>query len=182
MIAEPSTIEVFRQIPLFGTLSDIELRQLAGITATAQFHPGDYILRQGQTSQDLWIVLDGTCDVVDEQAQSGGKNGAPIVLAALEPYDSFGEMSFFQPAPHSASVRARTPLKVLRIERAKYDALAKDGCPGAYKLACNVVACLADRLRRMDEWTAQLLAEDALARRVPEWNDFRQKLFRGWNL
>ena len=63
-----------------------------------------------------------------------------------------------------------------------YDALIKDCCPGAYKLACNVVTCLADRLRRMDEWTARLLAEDALDRRVPEWNDFRQKLFRGWNV
>jgi hypothetical protein len=91
-------------------------------------------------------------------------------------------MSFFHPAPHSASVRAKTPLRVLRVERAHYDELAKGGCPGAYKLACNVVACLAERLRRMDEWTASLLAEDALDRRVPEWNEFRQKLFRGWSL
>ena len=77
-------------------------------------------------------------------------------------------MSFFSPAPHSASVRAVTPLRVLRIERSKYDDLVKEACPGAYKLACNVVACLADRLRRMDEWTARLLAEDALERRVPD--------------
>jgi len=181
MIAEPSTLDVFREIPLFDSLTDKELRQLAGITATAEFKPEDYVLRQGQTSQDLWIVLAGSCEVIDEHLH-GEKNGGPIVLAVLEPYDSFGEMSFFQPAPHSASVRARTPLRVLRIERSRYDALIKDCCPGAYKLACNVVACLADRLRRMDEWTARLLAEDSLERRVPEWNDFRQKLFRGWNL
>jgi CRP-like cAMP-binding protein len=182
MIAEPSAADVFHQVPLFESLTEKELRQLAGITTTSEFNPGDYILRQGQTSQDLWIVLSGSCEVIDERSHNSETNGVPIVLAALGPLDSFGEMSFFQPAPHSASVRASTPLRVLRIERTHYDALVKDGCPGAYKLACNVVACLADRLRRMDEWTARLLAEDALQRRVPEWNDFRQKLFRGWSL
>ncbi|MBI3465401.1 MAG: cyclic nucleotide-binding domain-containing protein [Planctomycetes bacterium] len=182
MTRELSANDVFPQIPLFDSLTGKELRQLAGITTAAEFKPGDYVLRQGQTSQDLWVVLTGSCEVIDERSHSGETNGEPIVLAELGPFDSFGEMSFFQPAPHSASVRARTPLRVLRIERASYDVLIKDGCPGAYKLACNVVACLADRLRRMDEWTARLLAEDALERRVPEWNDFRQKLFRGWNL
>ena len=106
MIAESSTMEILGQIPLFESLTDQELRQIAAITTTAEFRPGDYVVRQGQTSQDLWVLLRGACEVVDERAH-GEKNGEPIMLAVLEPFDSFGEMSFFSPAPHSASVRAR---------------------------------------------------------------------------
>ena len=79
-----------------------------------------------------------------------------MVLAELEPYSLFGEMSFFSPAPHSANVVAKTPVKLLSIARSDYDDLIRDGVSAAYKLAYNVVESVADRLRRMDEWIAEL--------------------------
>ena len=40
---------------------------------------------------------------------------------------------------------------------------------------------LADRLRRMDEWVAELAAHNPPGERVPEWSAFRDKLFNDWN-
>ncbi len=67
-------------------------------------------------------------------------------------------MSFFSPATHSASVRAKTDVQLLRLARADYDDLIRDGVSAGYKVAYNVLQSMADRLRRMDDWVARLAA------------------------
>jgi CRP-like cAMP-binding protein len=116
-----------------------------------------------------------------------GQAGEQLALAVLEPYSIFGEMSFFHKAPHSASVRAQTSVELLCIARGDYDDLIREGAWGAYKLAFNAVASLAERLRRMDEWVAELAGEPARAissteGRSSEWADFRDRMFARWNL
>ena len=64
------------------------------------FRPGEEILTEGLTYHSLWIILSGRCEVV--KSSNGGK---PHRLAVLEPGCVFGEMSFLDTAPHSASVR-----------------------------------------------------------------------------
>jgi CRP-like cAMP-binding protein len=91
-------------------------------------------------------------------------------------------MSFFHPAPHSADVRARSPLKLLQITHADYADMIQDGIWAAFKLAYNVVQQLAERLRRMDEWVAELANNPSAAGNVPEWSRFRSKVFDGWTL
>ena len=51
---------------------------------------------------------------------------------------------------------AKLPVKLLSISRPDYDDLIRDGVAAAYKLAYNVVEDVASRLRRMDEWIAEL--------------------------
>ena len=59
-------------------------------------------------------------------------------------------------------------------------------CMAAYKLAYNIVESVANRLRRMDEWIAELSSDDDKhadgEEKQPEWRKFRDKLFNGWNL
>jgi hypothetical protein len=56
-------------------------------------------------------------------------------------------------------------------------------------LAYNVVEHVAGRLRRMDEWITELSTHDESPvterkekEKLPEWRQFRSKLFEGWNL
>ena len=114
------------------------------------------VVRQGEDSHTLWVVLEGKCEVVkhlDALART-----IRWCWPFLEPYSHFGEMSFFSPAPHSASVRAQTAVTVLAIDRRDYDDLIRQGIWAAYKLAYNTGRSLSDRLRRMDEWVAELAA------------------------
>jgi CRP-like cAMP-binding protein len=105
-----------------------------------------------------------------------------LVLAVLEPFQHFGEMSFFHPAPHSADVRARGPVELIQITHADYADMIQEGVWAAFKLAYNVVQQLAQRLRRMDEWVAELANNPQAAANVPEWSRFRNKLFDGWTV
>jgi len=180
------------KIPLFHGFNDTECRQVAEIAQTKEFAPGEVIIRQGQRSQELWVLLEGKCDVIKITGEDKPR-GEAVLLAVLEPYSHFGEMSFFHSAPHSASVRAQTPVKLLKIIRGDYEELIQEGCRAAYKLAYNTVQCLAERLRKMDEWVADLLAKasesgpanhlpEAASHQMQEWSDFREKMLSSWNI
>jgi CRP-like cAMP-binding protein len=147
-----------------------------------EFPTGAEVLRQGAACQNLWVMLDGECEVVKQLPDGPGTH--EVVLATLKPLENFGEMSFFQAAPHSAAVRARGPVKLLRLKRKDYDKLLEHGNGAAYKLAYNTVHSLAERLRRMDDWVATLLAESAKGKKKPpgEWSHFRDQLLKAWNL
>jgi CRP/FNR family transcriptional regulator, cyclic AMP receptor protein len=171
-------------IPLFRGLNESEFHQIAEVMQMRQFKPGEVILRQGDESRDLWIVIEGQCEVV-RRLKPGEERigeGDSLVLATLAPYAHFGEMSFFHPAPHSADVRARGGVKLLQISHADYADMIEDGVWAAFKLAYNVVQEMAERLRRMDDWVAELATNPSAASNVPEWSRFRNKMFNGWSL
>ena len=177
-------LETLRHIPLLNGLNESEFRQIADVIRTRQFAAGEYVIRQGDQSRDLWIVTSGQCEVV-RRLKPGEENHQPtesLVLAVLEPYSHFGEMSFFHPAPHSADVRARGPVELIQITHADYADMIHEGVWAAFKLAYNVVQQLAERLRRMDEWVAELANNPQAAANVPEWSRFRNKLFDGWTV
>ena len=172
--------ELLQQIPLFSGMTANECQQLADIGSIACFEAGEAILRQGKSSRNLWIVLEGTCEVIKH---IDGADSKPTVLAELGTYCNFGEMSFFENRPQSATVRAKTPLKLLQIKREQFDVLAGNAEGAAYKLALNAITSLAGRLRQMSEWVAKLsAAPPAGSERIPEWNQFREKLFDQWDL
>lgn len=179
MTEETISLDVLAKLPIFQGMRDSERQQLIDIASTMEFAPGEVVLRQGKRSQNLLVVLDGHCQVVKEV---GDKPPCSFVLAELGPNDHFGEMSFFQAAPHSANVRAVTAVRLLRIQRKDYDVLLAEESLAAYKFAFNVLDELADRLRRMDGWVSELMCDDQQAKKVSEWSSFREKLFKGWNL
>lgn len=189
-------LDRFSRVPLFQGFNDTEIRQVAEIAQVKEFSPGEVVIRQGQRSQDLWVLLEGQCEVI-KLTGDGKPHGDAVILAVLEPNSHFGEMSFFHSAPHSASVLAKTPVKLARIIRGDYEELIQEGCRAAYKLAYNTVQCLAERLRKMDEWVAELLNKGTSNGRSPasyntdgnesdtthpqEWADFREKMLTSWN-
>jgi CRP-like cAMP-binding protein len=123
----------------------------------------------------MCFIVEGQCQVIKHT-----KHGIEQVLAKLEICSAFGEMSFFNPAPHSASVRSVTPVKLLCLPREKYDRLLQGGSTAAQKLAINTVALLAERLRVMDDFTCDLVEKAEAGRHSEEWHDFRSKLYSEW--
>lgn len=170
--------EQLRQIPIFRGLPDEVCRALVEAAEPVNFEGGEHILIEGRQAPQLWILLQGTCEVIKSIGQAN--NSRPVVLATLEPFATFGEMSFFHPAPHSASVRAKTHVRLLRLSRGGFERVAEQYPRMAYTVALNTLGSLADRLRRMDQWVAELVAANGGTVRVPEWAKLREQLFNGW--
>lgn len=160
--------------PMFAGFSRPELEELVGLVETKHYKPGQTIIEEGQQFQFIWILVEGKCQVVKARPAGGEQE-----LSVLDAGGVFGEMSFFNPAPHSASVRAVTGVEVFRLARDKYDMLLRVGSLAAYKLALNTVAVLSDRLRRMDEWACNRV-ETGVAAHHEEWREFQSKLYSGW--
>jgi CRP-like cAMP-binding protein len=152
-----------------------ERQEIAVLLEARSFAPGETILEEGQSFQFIWVILSGSCHVV-----KAGRDDEERQLTVLEPAGVFGEMSFFSPAPHSASVRAASRVDVVRLAREKYDMLLRLGSLAAYKLAFNTMSVLIDRLRKMDDWVCDHMAGSELRGQREEWADFQSKLFTGW--
>ena len=94
-------------IPLFQGFSKRHLQRLASQTDELAFEPRDDIVEEGMLGETLFVVLSGKAKVT----RSGRKVGAVL------PGDFFGELSTLDGGPRSATVRAETPMRVLRLFR-----------------------------------------------------------------
>lgn len=165
-----------KKCAIFQGLTDEELQVLLDCVTFEDFKVGEPILTEGSRYQSLWVLLQGQCAVL--------KNGTKHTneLACLEPGSVFGEMSFFELVPHSASVIAKLPSHTMRINRADFEGLRIKDQQIAYKISLNVIQILSDRLRRMDQWTCQLVERECNQPSSHEWQDFRAKLYTGFDL
>lgn len=160
--------------PLFHGMTGAEREEISALLEVLEYPSGKTIIAEGTTQQSLWILTRGSVRVLKNSPES-----PPRELSVLEPVNVFGEMSFFVPAPHSATIEAVTAVEVSRLSREKYDMLLRISSLAAYKLAYNTVGVLSARLRRMDELAATLTSR-ADAPQHHELNDFHSKLYAGW--
>jgi len=72
---------------------------------------GDYLLRRGGPGGDVFMVKQGTLEVVDSRSTP------EVILAALTEGVMVGEMAFVDSSPRSADVRAASTAEVLRWGR-----------------------------------------------------------------
>ena len=83
--------------------------QQTDTVAKAHFEPGDYIFRQGENSNNFYILEKGEVEVIRVKPPETKEE----IVAVLGENDFFGEMSLLQGTPHTASVRARTVIELL---------------------------------------------------------------------
>lgn len=161
--------------PIFQDMSAQERQEVVRLMESATYPEGDVILREGKSVQRLWLIVRGQCEVVKATT-----SGTEQQLAVLEPLNVFGEVSFFCPGPHSASVRTLSEVEVMVLRREGFDELLAASPPAAYKLAFNTMQILAERFRRMDEWTCGLVEKLEASKHREEWREFRSKLYSDW--
>lgn len=146
--------------PLFASLPDAALARLRDAVLPRVFAPGEAMVNEGETLEELFIVVRGDALVVGRDW-----HGQKHTLARLGPGECFGELSMLSGEPASATVEALTETEVWVLPHAAAIAIA-DEFPA---LARNFSALLADRLRLSNERTlrarrGQLVALLALDR------------------
>jgi CRP-like cAMP-binding protein len=96
-------------VDFLATLAPPQLETIVRGSRTEHFLPGERVVRQGDPGQELYVIVEGRADVMVEQ------NGLSSLVSQLAPGQFFGEMSLLTGDPRSATVIARTPLKVLVV-------------------------------------------------------------------
>jgi CRP/FNR family cyclic AMP-dependent transcriptional regulator len=92
-------------VPLFAHLDPDDRRKIAERVTEAEFPAGQHIVRQGEIGSGLFILLEGSAEVV--------RDGKPI--AELGPGEFLGELSALDRQPRVAAVVAKTPTRCLAL-------------------------------------------------------------------
>src|SRR3954470_4638509 len=78
-------------------------------TQSRYFRPGQYLFREGDPSNCIYIVQKGTIAIQKRKA------GGQVEIARVYAHEVLGEMSFFDRLPRSASAIALTEVDVTEI-------------------------------------------------------------------
>ncbi|MDF2234817.1 cyclic nucleotide-binding domain-containing protein [Albimonas sp. CAU 1670] len=109
-----------------------------------RFAAGEWIVRQGEAADTLYILNAGSVDVIDV---SGGEEH---LLASLVAGEFVGEIAFLDGAARSAGVRAREDVVALEVREADLRALPS-GDTVSLALKAAIGATLAKRVRRNND-------------------------------
>jgi pSer/pThr/pTyr-binding forkhead associated (FHA) protein len=93
--------DVISEIPFFAPLQETEREQLAGAATMHVFDAGEMIIKEGDSTRSIYVLLDGQVRVFTQDQE-----GHELELADLKTGQFFGEMSFVSGKPRSSSVAA----------------------------------------------------------------------------
>ncbi|MDQ3874826.1 MAG: MFS transporter [Actinomycetota bacterium] len=104
------------RVPMFARLSLVAKEQLASRLVGLDVPPGATIIREGDHGDRFYLVVAGEADVT-----AGGRT-----LTLRQPGEFFGEIALLRDVPRTATVTARTPMRLYALERADFlDALTR---------------------------------------------------------
>jgi NTE family protein len=130
------TASFLRNVRVLAGLPDELLEHLAGQVTRVHLRAGDWIMRDGDTADSLFIVTSGRVEVVDE--------GPPEALVrVLRRGDVLGELALLTDDTRSASVRARRDTELLELSREPFEALIQEAPAFALGLTRAIGAQLA---------------------------------------
>jgi CRP-like cAMP-binding protein len=101
---DPDRIAPF---PLFADLDDAQLTALASAMQERDVEAGERLIVQGDFGYTLLLIEQGEADVV--------LDGTDEVARSLGPGDACGEIALLVTGRRTASVVARTPMKLLAL-------------------------------------------------------------------
>jgi len=146
--------EVVREAPLLRGLSTWEARKLVLLGGLRALRPGEYLVRKGETGNELYMVVSGRLRVFDLDA-----DGREVTFRELGSTAVIGEVAVLGDGVRSAHVVAEADTEVLVISDAALERIQRRFPFTAAKLYRNIASVLSERLR--DQTTARVVAQAA---------------------
>jgi len=109
-------------------------------TDTLQLSPGDFLFREGDTGEEMYLLLEGEIEIFL----------GDFVIETAEPGMLIGETALIDDSPRTANAVAKTACRLAEIDRRRFHFLVQQHP----HFASHVMKTLADRLRHMNAVTA----------------------------
>jgi CRP-like cAMP-binding protein len=141
---EKSTVDFLKEVSLFDGIQDKALSQIFKLGKVQNYRAGQIIIQEGQKGGNLHIVINGRFEV----SKAGKTLGTKKYLADISRGSIFGEMSVFDDAPYSATVKAREDCSIHVIKGEDFKTFLKKNPDLAYEVFCTLISLISSRLRR----------------------------------
>jgi LmbE family N-acetylglucosaminyl deacetylase len=129
-----SRMEHLRSVPVFGALDDVQLHELARIAVERKVRDGEFLFREGDLGQEMYLIETGSLDVLQGADQRH--------LRTCEAGEPIGELAAITSLRRTASLRANGDTEVLVIRSDEFLALLRNQAD----IAEGMVQLLARRL------------------------------------
>ena len=126
-------IQHFEAVPLFVSVSKKGLRSIILAATEVDVRAGKVLVEEGEWGREMYVILRGTAEV-----KRGGRK-----LRELFPGDFFGEMAFLAPARRTATVTARSDMRVMVLDSRAMGQIVETEPAVARRL----LAAMAERIR-----------------------------------
>jgi CRP/FNR family transcriptional regulator len=113
-------IESIKNIQLFASLTDEELRQISDMLVVRRFKKNEIILQEEDTNEYMYVILNGKVKVVQTT-----EDGKEILLALHQSGDFFGEMSLIDGKTSPANVIATEDSTAAIISKKDFNSLIR---------------------------------------------------------
>ncbi len=150
-------LQVLREAPLFAGLESDDLAQIIEQLQVQAFDKGELVVRQGDRTDSLYVIIDGRVDVF-----LCNDKGKEIILNSLGPGDSFGELAPLGGIPRQASIQTTEPAHLAVISRQ----LFMDSLLTRPNIAMRLIDRLVELIQDLTEEVGSLALDDVYGRVV----------------
>jgi CRP-like cAMP-binding protein len=106
-------IKHFKAVPLFSAVSAKGIRAIVGAATEVDVRAGAALVREGEFGRERYVIVQGEAVV----SQAGTR------LGRLGPGDFFGELAFLDRSRRSATVTARSDMRVMVLGPREFDVI-----------------------------------------------------------
>ena len=138
-------VELLKRIPLFANIEVSKLKLLAFTSERIRYKAGETLFNQDEMGDSAHIIMDGEADIV-VNTPSG-----PLTVATMQKNDFVGEIAILCDVPRTATVKAKTDMTTLCINKDLFFRLVTE----FPEMAVEIMRVLAQRLEATTKELAQ---------------------------
>ena len=142
-----------KQAAIFQDLDEGELARISEVCREQKFTVGQYIFKEGEPGNRLFIIAEGEVRISRTIPGSGEE-----ALAILKSGANFGEMAIFDRSERSTDAIANVGCTLITISRSDFELLLDFNRDIAYRVLWSVVRLLSSRLRATNDNLRSFLA------------------------
>ncbi len=142
--------EKLRNSPFTSDFSDEQCHDLSAVLEFCVLEPGDTLLREGEYSDRVYLILSGALAVVK---QIGGQDE---VLTFMSEGSVAGAMGFVGGQEHSATIRAKVKTELLSLHRDDFESMVNTNPVLVYRAMRALFRSVHGIVRTMNEHYVQL--------------------------
>ena len=141
-----------RDNQLFHDLTEEEYDVVSGILKRKVYQPEETIFEEGGTDQILYIIKKGEVRICKQ-----GPHGGLQTITLLKDRDIYGEMSFFDGTPHSATVVTARVTEAFLLKMKDFEKLIDTHPRLVFKVMKNIFITVHGIVRGMNERYVDML-------------------------
>jgi len=116
LFSQDTKVTALKRAPLFEGLSRKELTHLARVSEDMEMEAGATLCKEGEIGHEFFVIVEGEVEVK--------RNGRKVALRGGGEF--VGEIALLEQTPRTATVTAKTPLRVFVLTDTDFRDLLKD--------------------------------------------------------